>query len=80
MTFEIQIVGNHDDLSGRNLTALDPLHEAGLLNLFGKHVDMEQIFVTPILLKKGNTKLALYGLGSQRDDRLYRLFLEHKVC
>lgn len=39
------IHGNHDDLSGANLTALDPLHEAGLVNLFGKHIESERISV-----------------------------------
>lgn len=31
------------------------------------------------LLQKGNTKLALYGLGSCRDERLHRMFRRGKV-
>uniref|UniRef100_A0A914HEQ5 Double-strand break repair protein n=1 Tax=Globodera rostochiensis TaxID=31243 RepID=A0A914HEQ5_GLORO len=57
------IHGNHDDLSGKGLSALDVLHEA----------------VTPILLTRGNTKIALYGIGSQRDDRLARSFAKGRV-
>lgn len=54
--------------------ALDILHDAGLLNLFGKFSNVDNIVVKPVLLKKGNTKVALYGIGSQRDDRLQRAF------
>ncbi|KAL3090144.1 hypothetical protein niasHS_006596 [Heterodera schachtii] len=73
------IHGNHDDLSGKGLSALDVLHEAGLINLFGKFCDVDQIEVTPILLTRGNTKIALYGIGSQRDDRLARSFAKGRV-
>jgi len=31
------------------------------------------------LIEKGSTKVALYGLGSVRDERLHRLFLANKV-
>ena len=31
------------------------------------------------LLQKGNAKLALYGLGSCRDERLHRMFRRGKV-
>ncbi|VDO42309.1 unnamed protein product [Onchocerca flexuosa] len=71
------IHGNHDDLSGKGLTALDILHESGLINLFGKFEEIDQFIVSPILLVKGKTKLALYGIGSQRDDRLCRAFREY---
>ncbi|CAO4379645.1 unnamed protein product [Caenorhabditis nigoni] len=73
------IHGNHDDLSGKGLTALDLLHEAGLINLFGKHSTIEEFIISPILLRKGETRLALYGLGSQRDDRLVRAFKEENI-
>ncbi|KAJ3625365.1 hypothetical protein Zmor_004289 [Zophobas morio] len=74
------IHGNHDDPSGDgNLCALDILSVAGLLNYFGRADDIENIKVTPILLEKGTTRLALYGLGNVRDERLYRTFLNQKV-
>lgn len=68
------IHGNHDDMAGMGLTALDELHESGLINLFGKFEQVEEMTVSPLLLTKGTTRLALYGVGSQRDDRLNRAF------
>ncbi|KAL6725282.1 hypothetical protein Aduo_007344 [Ancylostoma duodenale] len=68
------IHGNHDDTAGKGLTILDVLHEAGLINLFGKFSDIDQFDVSPILLRKGSTRVALFGIGSQRDDRLCRAF------
>lgn len=73
------IHGNHDDLSGKGLTALDLLHESGLVNLFGKHSNIQEFIVSPILLRKGETRLALYGIGSQRDDRLVRAFKNNSI-
>uniref|UniRef100_A0AC35FQW7 Mre11 DNA-binding domain-containing protein n=1 Tax=Panagrolaimus sp. PS1159 TaxID=55785 RepID=A0AC35FQW7_9BILA len=73
------IHGNHDDFSGKGLMALDILHDAGLVNLFGKFNSVENIVVKPVLLKKGDAKVALYGIGSQRDDRLQRAFNTGKV-
>lgn len=74
------IHGNHDDPSGdANLAALDILSVAGLVNYFGKSREVDDITVMPILMKKGRTGLALYGLGSIRDERLHRTFLSRKV-
>jgi len=73
------IHGNHDDLSGKGLTALDVLHETGLVNLFGKYSNVDHIEAAPILLKKGSTKIAIYGIGSQRDDRLCRAFMQGSI-
>ena len=33
----------------------------------------------PILIRKGRSKLALYGLGNVRDERLHRTFVSHGV-
>ncbi|CAH8451183.1 unnamed protein product [Schistosoma turkestanicum] len=74
------IHGNHDDPSGPGgLCAADLLHTAGLINLFGKFSSVERIDLTPVLLRKGNTRVALYGLGSVREERLHRLFLNDSV-
>eukprot|EP00833_Pecoramyces_ruminatium_P014842 jgi/Orpsp1_1/1188874/evm.model.d7180000067885.1 len=74
------IHGNHDDPSGDgNLCALDILSASGLVNYFGKSSQVDNIEISPILLKKGNTRLALYGLGNIRDERLYRTFLRKNV-
>lgn len=45
------------------LCALDLLSAAGLVNHFGHSQSVEKIEISPILMQKGNTKLALYGLG-----------------
>lgn len=62
------------------LCALDVLSASGLINYFGRMElpgqatdDAEALEdglkVKPVLLQKGDTKLALYGMGNIRDDR-----------
>jgi hypothetical protein len=38
--------------------------------------DLKYIKVRPILLTKGDVKVALYGLSNVKDERLHRLFRE----
>ncbi|KAH9974096.1 Metallo-dependent phosphatase-like protein [Lactifluus volemus] len=75
------IHGNHDDPQGAGpegaLCALDMLSVAGLVNYIGK-VDLplndasaEGIAVRPVLLRKGNTHLGLYGVGNVKDARMH---------
>jgi double-strand break repair protein MRE11 len=64
------------------LCALDVLSVAGLVNYMGK-VDLPftdftdgdnttpGIDVRPILLRKGNTYLGLYGVGNVKDQRMH---------
>ena len=67
------IHGNHDDPAGQgNYCVLDMLHAIGLVNYFGKCLSLDAIELSPLLMEKGNTRLALYGLGSLRDERLHR--------
>uniref|UniRef100_A0ABM5FWD1 Double-strand break repair protein n=1 Tax=Pogona vitticeps TaxID=103695 RepID=A0ABM5FWD1_9SAUR len=74
------IHGNHDDPTGVDaLCALDILSCAGLVNHFGRSPSVEKIDVSPVLLQKGNSKIALYGLGSIPDERLYRMFVNKQV-
>ncbi|KAI8811120.1 Mre11 DNA-binding presumed domain-containing protein [Cladochytrium replicatum] len=74
------IHGNHDDPAGEGgLSAMDLLHITGLVNYFGKQPEIDDITVHPILLKKGSTRLALYGIGNVRDERLHRCFNKHRV-
>ncbi|KAI4388321.1 hypothetical protein MLD38_000659 [Melastoma candidum] len=73
------IHGNHDDPAGvDNLSAIDILSACNLVNYFGKMVlggsGVGQITLYPILMKKGSTRVALYGLGNIRDERLNRMF------
>ena len=69
------IHGNHDDPTGGTgldaLSSLDLLAETGLITYFGKTATSKKIEVAPILLQKGRTGLALYGLGNVRDEILY---------
>eukprot|EP00057_Strongylocentrotus_purpuratus_P032570 XP_788079.4 PREDICTED: double-strand break repair protein MRE11A-like [Strongylocentrotus purpuratus] len=74
------IHGNHDDPRGLGtLSALDMLSACGLVNYFGKSTSLESVEISPILIQKGITKLAMFGLGSIRDERLHRMFLSGKI-
>ncbi|KAB8208529.1 Mre11 DNA-binding presumed domain-containing protein [Aspergillus parasiticus] len=74
------IHGNHDDPSGEgHLAALDILQVSGLLNYYGRTPESDNIQVKPVLLQKGRTKLALYGMSNVRDERLFRTFRDGKV-
>ncbi|KAL4973299.1 Mre11 DNA-binding presumed domain-containing protein [Aspergillus desertorum] len=74
------IHGNHDDPSGEgHLAALDILQVSGLLNYFGRTPESDNIQLKPVLLQKGRTKLALYGMSNVRDERLFRTFRDGKV-
>lgn len=82
------IHGNHDDPSreggGSNsaqqsLAALDVLSAANFVNYFGKSDRVDAIEVFPILMVKGVTRVAIYGLGNMRDERLNRMFAQQKV-
>ena len=63
----------------QGLSALDVLSVTNLINYFGKTENVDDIHVKPILISKGVTHLALYGLGHVRDERLYRTFQQQKV-
>jgi double-strand break repair protein MRE11 len=59
------------------LCALDMLSVAGLVNYIGK-VELplgddpaEGIAIRPVLLRKGNTHLGLYGIGNVKDARMH---------
>ena len=74
------IHGNHDDPSGDgHYCSLDLLQVAGFVNYFGRVPEADNIKVKPVLLQKGATKLALFGTGNVRDERMFRTFRDHKV-
>ncbi|ROT35076.1 DNA repair exonuclease [Sodiomyces alkalinus F11] len=74
------IHGNHDDPSGDgHYCSLDLLQVAGLVNYFGRIAEADNIEAKPLLLQKGQTKLALYGLSNVRDERMFRTFRDNKV-
>uniref|UniRef100_A0A1B0GJN6 Mre11 DNA-binding domain-containing protein n=1 Tax=Lutzomyia longipalpis TaxID=7200 RepID=A0A1B0GJN6_LUTLO len=68
------IHGNHDDPSGfGRLSCIDILASTGLLNYFGKCLNLEKVVVTPLMIIKGATKLALSGISHIHDSRFVRL-------
>jgi double-strand break repair protein MRE11 len=74
------IHGNHDDPSGEgSFSPLDLLQASGLVNYFGRTPEVDKIAVRPVLLQKGRTKLALYGLSNVRDERLFHTWRDGDV-
>lgn len=77
------IHGNHDDPTRDGgpdlLSAVDLLSVSNLVNYFGRQDEVDNVKVSPILLQKGETKVALYGMGSMRDERLNRMWQSKKV-
>ncbi|KAA8496359.1 Double-strand break repair protein MRE11 [Porphyridium purpureum] len=70
------IHGNHDDPSAASanrpyISSLDELAENGVINYFGVFGKGETVQVEPLLITKGITRLALYGLGNMRDEQLH---------
>ena len=73
------IHGNHDDPSGfENFSSID-IFAGKELNYFGKINNYEKFDLTPILFIKGKTKIALYGIGYIKDERLYLALQNKKV-
>lgn len=58
---------------------MDMLAASGFVNYFGKVPNLENLSFTPIILQKNDVNVAIYGIGSMNDDRLFRLFQEEKV-
>lgn len=61
------------------LCALDMLSVSGLVNYMGK-IDLPLddaeaqntgIAIRPVLLRKGNTRLGMYGVGNVKDQRMH---------
>lgn len=77
--------GNHDDPGGEYgdssaLSTADVLDTNLLVNYFGRQDNVEEeMEIKPILLQKGHTKIALYGLGNVHEERLHRMFQAKKV-
>ncbi|CAG2057002.1 unnamed protein product, partial [Timema podura] len=73
------INGNHDDCSAMEVSAMDVLASTGLVNYFAKWDDFQKVDVSPLLIQKGKTRLAIFGLSYMKDERLSRLFRNGKV-
>lgn len=61
------------------MCSLELLSAAGFVNYFGRSMDVDNVTVSPVLLRKGETWLSLYGMGNIRDERLHRAFEKGKV-
>lgn len=71
------------------LCALDVLSVAGLVNYFGKvHLASDEkasdptsdgMQIKPILLSKGQTRLAMYGIGNIKDARMHYELRSNRV-
>jgi len=79
------IHGNHDDPTRDGgtdtdmLAALDLLSVSNLVNYFGTVDQVDNVNISPILINKGTTNVALYGMGNLRDERLNRMWQSKKV-
>ena len=74
------IHGYHDDPTGPgSLSVIDILSTNGLVNYFGKSSQVDKVEVDPVVLRKGDNTVALYGLGAMRNERLYRTFSQNNV-
>ena len=80
------IHGNHDDPTregtgsdAKSLAALDLLAVSNFINYYGKQDQTDDITITPVLIHKRKTYVALYGLGAMRDERLHRMWHTNKV-
>lgn len=58
---------------------MDLLQVSGLVNYYGRTPESDNIQIKPVLLQKGHTKLALYGMSNVRDERLFRTFRDGNV-
>ncbi|CDF34259.1 unnamed protein product [Chondrus crispus] len=61
-------------------SSLHLLAQAGLVTYFGQSPCSTNIEVAPILLQKGQKRLALYGLGNVSDERHLHLHLDVEGC
>lgn len=77
------IHGNHDDPSkdalNDTISAVELLATSNLINYFGRQDAVDHIEIKPICIEKGQNKIALYGLGYIRDERINDMFKQKKV-
>lgn len=81
---------NRRPLQEGALCALDILAAAGVINYFGKvHLAANEedpndpnssgIKIRPVLLQKGDTRLAMYGVGNVKDTRMHYELRSNRV-
>ena len=69
------IHGNHDDPStDTNISAIELMQSSHYLNYITCENRDEKIYVKPVVLRKNDTFIAIYGIGNIKEERLSRLF------
>jgi double-strand break repair protein MRE11 len=58
---------------------MDLLSQNYYLNYFGKIKNIDKITVKPVLFKKSDIKLAVYGIGYMKNERLSKALTEKTV-
>ena len=74
------IHGNHDDPIGLEMVgSLDLCSTNNYINYFGKVTNIEHIEIQPVLFEKGSTKIAIFGIGHMRDERINLAFENKQI-
>ncbi len=79
LTVTVTVTVTVTHLQVGSYSSMDLLNSCNLLNYFGKSERIDEIENYPILMRKGRTKVAMYGMGNIRDERLHRTFKANKV-
>lgn len=77
--FFINSYSTHILIGFEYTSTLDILAASGVINYFGKVSDLTQITISPMILKKGDSYIAIYGLSYIGDQRLSRLLKNDMV-
>lgn len=72
-TYDLTVAGASEDEASFLANGV-AVHNCSLVNYFGRIERVDQIVNYPVLMTKGSSKLALYGMGNVRDERLHRTF------
>ncbi|EJW04387.1 DNA repair protein (mre11) [Edhazardia aedis USNM 41457] len=76
----ISIHGNHDDPCGISKESIiESIAPTYLINYIGKHKNHNNLLIKPLLVHKNDVKVAIYGVGNVRDNRMYKIFMEGRI-
>ena len=76
------IHGNHDPpvyMHNEKFGVMDILTNAGLINDIGKITSFDKFAIKPVILKKKDQYVCLYGLGYIHDEKVNKLFLHRNI-
>ncbi|OMJ77611.1 hypothetical protein SteCoe_22784 [Stentor coeruleus] len=72
--------GNHDDPSAETgVSALNIMQSANYLNYISGIYESDVLKLNPIVLKKQDTKIAIYGIGNMKEDKLNQMLIGGKI-